>query len=193
MDPEEMLQRARDGDLRIGRLIFDRYQAMVNRRVWRVLGCDREHDDIVQNVFMAVFRGLSSVREPSSLDGWVLGITHITILRELRRRKLRWPWTQRESEVPDIADDAASSCEALETRELLDRTYAALKKLPARQHLAYSLSTFMDRPLAEIATACACSLATVKRDIEKAKAHLWRLAERDPVLAEYLDSDTEGR
>lgn len=193
IDPEELLQRARDGDMRVGRLLFDRYQSLVNRRVRRVLGRDREHDDIVQNVFMAVFRGLASVQEPRSLDFWVLGITHNTILRELRRRKFRWPWTKREPEILDLVDDAASSVEALETRQLLDRTYLALKQLPARQHLAYTLSILEERPLAEIATACACSLATVKREITDARARLRRLVERDPVLSEYLRSIEEGR
>lgn len=190
--PEELLQRARDGDLRVGRLIFDRYQALINRRVRRVMGRDRDHDDIVQKIFMAVFRGLASVNDPHRLDSWVLGITYKKIASELRWRKVRW-WVKDEPELPDVADDSAPSCETLNTRELIQRTYAALKKLPARQHLAYSLAIIEERPLAEVAVACSCSRATVNREIKDAKTRLRRLAEKDPVLAEYLRSIEEGR
>lgn len=180
---EEVLQRVRAGDLRVERLIYDRFQDLVNRLVWRVLGADQEHDDIVQNVFFAVFRGLRNATELRNLEAWIRGVTYKTMLSELRRRKLRWPWSRREPELPDLPDDSVSSYETL---ELLGRVYTALKKLRSRQHLAYSLSKLEGCSLAEVAVACQCSLPTVKRELRKAEQHFRRLAERDPALAEYL-------
>lgn len=99
---EDLLQMARAGDMRVGTLLFDRFEALVNRRVWRILGADQEHDDIVQAVFLAIIRGISSVKDARALEGWVLGVTHKTILRELRRRKLRWPWMRQEPEDGNV-------------------------------------------------------------------------------------------
>lgn len=180
--PEELLQMARVGDRRVGRIVFDRYQEVVNRRVWRLLGADREHDDLVQSVFLAVFKGLSTVKEPRSLEAWILAVTHRTIYDDLKRRT-RWPWSRREPEVPDLVDVSIPS---YEVQELVRRVYAALAKLRPRQRMAYALHRIEERSLTEVADACSCSVATVKRDLEKAEAHLQRLAARDPLICDYL-------
>lgn len=157
------------------RLILDRYQAVVNRAIRRTLGRDRDHDDLVQSVFLALFSAIQKGKQIHDLDKLVINITHHTILRELRRRRLRGPWTRRESELPDTS--------------LLDRVYIALNQLSPRQHLAYSLAIIEMRPLSEVAAACEVSLMTAKRDIRGARQHLQRLVEKDPVLAEYLHNE----
>lgn len=186
-DDAELLEMARRGDPRTGAALFDRCEAQVNRIVWRVLGADQCHDDLVQQVFVALLRGLSRVREPDALAGWVAAVTVNTVRSELRRRRIRRLWVRSEPDALDLAEAPAPNHEA---RELLRRTYAVLAKLPSDERIAFGLRYIDEMPLADVAAACGCSLATIKRRLQSAQARFRRLAQRDPALAERLG---EGR
>lgn len=181
-----LLQMARRGDPRTGEALFDRCEAQVNRIVWRVLGADEAHDDVVQQVFVALLKGLAGVRDPEAAAGWVAAVTVNTVRSELRRRRLRRLWMSAASEAVELAEAPAAPHEA---RELLRRTYAVLAKLPADERIAFGLRFIDEMPLVEVAEACGCSLATIKRRLQAARQRFRRLAERDPMLAERLGGE----
>lgn len=183
----ELLRLAIAGDPRTGTLLFDRCEAQVNRLVWRVLGADEDHDDVVQQVFVALLAGLRRLRDPEALHGWVAAVTINTVRTEIRRRRVR-RLLFGEARALDLAEAPPASAE---DRELLRRTYAALERLPADERIAFALRFIDERPLAWIAAACDCSLATIKRRIGSAQARFRRIAARDPALAERLH-DAEG-
>lgn len=179
----ELLRLAQADDPRTGVLLFDRCEAQVNRLVWRVLGADDEHDDLVQQVFVALLAGLPRLRDPAALRGWVAAVTINTVRSEIRRRRVRRLLFGHDPRALDLAEAPPASAE---DRELLRRTYAALDRLPADERIAFALRFIDEQPLAEIAIACRCSLATIKRRISAAQARFHRLAARDPLLAERL-------
>ncbi|MDC0723511.1 sigma-70 family RNA polymerase sigma factor [Nannocystis sp. bb15-2] len=177
-----LLELARAGDPRTGEVLFDLVGAQVNRLVWRVLGADEDHDDLVQEVFVALLAGLTRVREADALRGWVAAVTINTVRSEIRRRRVR-RWFGMQAAPDDLGHTPTASHEA---RELLGRTYAVLGRLPADERIAFALRFIDEQPLGDVAAACSCSLATVKRRISAAQARFRRLAERDPMLAEHL-------
>jgi RNA polymerase sigma-70 factor (ECF subfamily) len=183
----ELLRLALAGDPRTGAALFDRCEARVNRLVWRVLGADEDHDDLVQQVFVALLAGLRRLRDPEALPGWVAAVTINTVRSEIRRRRVRRLLLGSEPRALDLAEAPATSAE---DRELLRRTYAALERLPADERIAFALRFIDEQPLAEVAAACGCSLATIKRRLAAAQARFLRIAARDPALAERL---REGR
>ncbi len=179
----ELLRLALAGDPRTGALLFDLCEGQVNRLVWRVLGADMDHDDLVQQVFVALLAGLRRLRDPAALRGWVAAVTINTVRSEIRRRRVRRMLFGDEPRAFDLAEAPPSS---LAERELLQRTYAALERLPADERIAFALRFIDEQPLAEIAASCDCSLATIKRRISAAQSRFQRIAARDPVLAERL-------
>lgn len=189
-DGSALLAMAREGHPRTGAALFDRYQATVNRLVWRVLGADDAHDDLVHQVFVALLAGIRRVRDHAALDGWVVVVTINTVRSEIRRRRIRRLWLRSEPEAIDLAEAPAPSHEA---RELLRRTYAVLANLPADERIAFTLRFIDEQPLTAVAAACGCSLATIKRRLGSARARFRRLADRDPALAEQLRRGDEGR
>lgn len=190
IDAELLLALARVGDPRTGAALFDRCEAQVNRLVWRVLGADEAHDDVVQQVFVALLAGIKRLREAAALEGWVAVVTVNTVRSEIRRRRIRRLWLRSAPEAIDLAEAPEPSHEA---RELLRRTYAALERLPADERIAFTLRFIDEQPLTAVAAACDCSLATIKRRIHAAQARFRRHAERDPVLAERLRAGQERR
>lgn len=185
VDADLLLAMARAGHPRTGAALFDGFEAVVNRLVWRVLGADEAHDDVVHQVFVALLAGLRRVRDAAGLEGWVVVVTINTVRSEIRRRRLRRLWLRSEPGAIDLAEAPEPRHEA---RELLRRTYAVLADLPANERIAFTLRCIDEQPLAEVAEACGCSLATIKRRLIAARSRFRRLAERDPVLAEQLRS-----
>jgi RNA polymerase sigma-70 factor (ECF subfamily) len=80
----------------------------------------------------------------------------------------------------------AAPVEDHEARNLLEKVYGLLDKLPADERIAFTLRYIDERPLLEVAEVCDCSLATIKRRIARAEQRFARLASRDAAMAERL-------
>lgn len=185
---EALLDMARRGDPRTGVALFDRFAQPVNRIVWRLLGGDESHDDIVHEVFVALMGGLRRVRDSSTLEGWVAVVTVNKVRSEIRRRRIFQFW---HVDAPESFESVEAPMHPHEVHELLRRTYRALDTLPANERIAFILRFIDEQPLAVVAEACGCSLATIKRRLCSARARFGRLAARDPVLAERLAEGAE--
>ncbi|MFZ6181192.1 RNA polymerase sigma factor [Nannocystis pusilla] len=177
------------GDPRTGRVLFEQFEETVNRLVWRLLGADDAHDDIVQDVFVLLLRGLRKVREPAALANWVAKVTVNKVRSEIRRRSLL---RRRYYHEPEAFELAEASPPPYEARELLRRTFEVIVQLPANERIAFTLRYIDQQPLEAIAVACDCSLATIKRRLQSAEARFARLAERDPDLKERLHRGAGG-
>ena len=135
----------------------------------RVLGRPSEVDDLVQDVFLRVMPRLGDLRDPNALRGWLAVITARLARRRLRGRRWKmWLGVGEDYDYAQLADRAASP----EDRALLGELYRALDKLPVQQRLAWTLRHAEGMPLGDVAEACDCSLATVKRWIGAAEAAL---------------------
>src|ERR1041384_6408769 len=85
-----LLWLARHGDpAAAARAVYSRFSNDVNRLVWRVLGADAEHDDVVHQVFVNVMGGLHKVRDPEALSVWMGSVCVKTVRSEIRRRRRR--------------------------------------------------------------------------------------------------------
>lgn len=170
----ELLERLhRDGRGAAG-LLHDRFSREINGMIWRLLGPDQEHDDIVQMVFCRLLQHVRRVREADKLASWVRSVTINAVYSELRKRGVRRIFIATESRKPEEFVDAPAT---LESRDLLARIYTELDKMPAAERLAFSLRYIEGKQLAEVAELCGCSLATIKRRISRAEKRVEHLRE----------------
>jgi RNA polymerase sigma-70 factor (ECF subfamily) len=105
-----------------------------------------------------------------------------TVRSEIRRRRMRRFFLA--SSVP--LSHVAAPVQDHDARDLLEKTYSLLELLPADERIAFALRYIDEQPLAEVAEACNCSLATAKRRLQRAAQRFTRLASRDPAMAERL-------
>lgn len=176
----KILEGARRSEPGAMLLAYQRFGPLVNRLVWRLLGADGEHDDIVQQVFLNVFESLDRVRNAQSLKGWIVVVTVNTVRRELRARKLRrifLPIAQAPKQQP--AGDEHSQQKAF-----LSSCYRLLERLGVKERLVFTLRYVEGCKLEEISRICSCSLATTKRRLQRARKKFARRAAQDPLLGE---------
>lgn len=181
-DDQSFVGALQQGHVAAAAELFDRYQADVNRIVWRVLGADSEHDDLVQDVFAKALKSVGQLRDPGALRGWLMSLAVKTVRSELRRRRYRrfLPFADA------LAPEGLSTSDDHEGQATVARTYAVLDKLPADERIVFVLRFIDGKALEEVASVCACSLATVKRRLQQAQSRFLKLAAREPLLAERL-------
>ena len=166
---EGLLRALHSGNRAASGLFFDRYQQQVNSLVWALLGADAEHDDLVNAAFELMLRNIKQVRSPHALKGWVRTVTINTVRLEFRRRKWRRLFTGEQSAMLAHADlSVADASQRERTRNL----YRALESLDAGARVSLVLRHVEGYELTEVAATVGCSLATIKRRLEKAEARL---------------------
>jgi RNA polymerase sigma-70 factor (ECF subfamily) len=151
--------------------VFRRYSPYVARVALRLLGNDSEVDDLVQDVFLEAYRGLSTLREAGALGGWLARICVRRATRRLRRRRLLALLsldTIAERELP--FDFSASP----EQRAEVARLYRRLDRLPVPERVAWVLRHVEGESLEDMVALCGCSKSTVQRRLRSAEARLER-------------------
>jgi RNA polymerase sigma-70 factor, ECF subfamily len=165
-------------------ILIQRYQQPVYNLVCRLLNDPADACDIVQEVFLKVFRNIGSFRGNSSLKTWIYRIA----VNEAYNHR-RWFSRHQRQEIAMGAEEGMPSYEDSladpgrtpfdqaadhETRALVE---AALEKLNAKFRAAVVLRDIEDLSYEEIATVLDVSLGTVKSRILRGREALRKVLE----------------
>jgi RNA polymerase sigma-70 factor, ECF subfamily len=168
----------------------DRFGALVTllqrrglRIAYHYLRDTADADEAVQDAFVKVFLHIEQYREELSFDVWFMRILVNSCLDRLKSRNRQQRWLANpleESHEPRPVEQAAgtepSSEQQLLARERWNQVIDAVRTLPDRQRLVFTLSHLDERTAAEISEATGMSPATVRvhlfRAIRKLRALL---------------------
>jgi RNA polymerase sigma-70 factor (ECF subfamily) len=186
----ELARRAASGDRAAQRELFLEQRANVHRALFRILGSNRDIEDLLQDAFIEILRALPSFRGDSTLARWCQTIAvRIAYLAISRRR----PPAVELGLVEDTLPSDADLRRHVQLREVTRRLYAALDRIEAKQRVAFALSAIDGKSLAEVAELTGSSMFAVKTRVWRARRELMRRAGKDAVLSAYLEELTEGR
>lgn len=165
----ELVTRALGGDRWAEEMIYRRHVATVASTARRLLRDPAEAADVVQETFLIAFGKLASLSEPAALRGWLGRIAVSRVHRRWRWRRIKlWGAAAEEESLLDVAAPGLSPAERAELALIDDR----LAALPTKLRVPWVLRHVVGYSLDEVATACACSLASVKRYLGRAEAEL---------------------
>jgi RNA polymerase sigma-70 factor (ECF subfamily) len=135
--------------------------------VWRMLP-SADADDVTQEVWLAVLRGLPRLRQPERFTPWLFTIARRAVINRLRAEYAR-------AEVADDTEPAEPDSSDL----ILDRAAltAGLAGLPMREREILILFYLQDLSLETCAEICAIPVGTVKSRLSRARRML-----RDELL-----------
>jgi RNA polymerase sigma-70 factor (ECF subfamily) len=142
----------------------------------RMIDDDHAADDLLQAVWLDVYRGLASLADPGAFHAWLYRIARHRVLRDLRKK--RQPLSSLEG--IDLAEEDADDDFSAEDAE---RVHAALGQLPSEQREAILLRFFEGMTYEDIARVTGCHVGTVRSRIHYAKRALRR------VLKEALQNE----
>ncbi|MBZ0167891.1 ECF RNA polymerase sigma factor SigW [Candidatus Methylomirabilis lanthanidiphila] len=177
-----LVERLGSGDYEAFEAIFRRYVNKVYRQVFRLIGNDAEAEEIVQEVFLAVYQKGTSFRGDSAFSTWLYSLAMNACLTRLRRRKrsreisldaflphYRGDGHHQVRPVFNWADEVEFRLEKDELRELLQN---AINQLPPAEKAVIVLSDVEGIPDREIGEALGLSIPAVKARLHRARLFL---------------------
>jgi RNA polymerase sigma-70 factor (ECF subfamily) len=183
-DTTLVLQQCLKNDRKAQRELFNRYKLKVHDLVFKSLGPRFDTDDVIQQVFIELFKSLSLFKGDSSLDTWVYRIGSKVCTTQLRKKyRKRQPQIVYDSEQADSEADAGFPCPSsdIEQKELESAVQEALDKLDPEKRMTVVLYEMEGRSLEEIAAITGIPLGTVKSRLFHGRKTL------EKVLARYLE------
>ena len=119
--------------------------------------------DVLQEVWIKAFRGISKLKDPGALRSWLYSITHGIAVDRIRRNTARERAEQVELEDFQEADEPSFAAE--DAAEI----HQALSELGLKHREVLVLHFLDDLSIAEIAKVVGCSEGTVKSRMHYAK------------------------
>jgi len=147
------------------------HSARVYRLAYRLTGNSHDAEDLTQEVFMRVFRSLSSYT-PGTFEGWLHRITTNLFLDMARRRqRIRFEGLGDDT-AARLGDGGRSPADAFDDRHLDSDIQAALKALAPEYRAAVILCDIEGLSYEEIADTLGIKLGTVRSRIHRGRAQL---------------------
>jgi RNA polymerase sigma-70 factor (ECF subfamily) len=158
------------------RAIYDAWFEDVCRWIRALGGLDADRDDIVQEVFLVVRRRLKAF-DGNNLAGWLYRITSRQV-RDFRRRAwVKYIFTKRRSQEPDVLPHGGSSpAAALERKEEQRVLHTLLAKMPEARRTAFVLFEIEGLSGEEIARIQSIPVNTVWTRLHHARREFLTLA-----------------
>ena len=181
---EVLVQRAHVGDQDAFELLVDRYSALLLLLISRLVRDEHLAHDVLQHVFLQLYRSLPTLRPGRPLKAWLCQVAHHRSIDELRR-----PRPVFFSEIASIRDGDEGSPlttlldpdrlpeEQVELRELRERLLEAMKTLPPRSRAVVLLRYTTQLSYREIGQALSIPETTAKTYFNRARKPLRTLLE----------------
>jgi RNA polymerase sigma-70 factor (ECF subfamily) len=154
--------------------LFDRLRAPVLRYLLSFGLAVPDAEEILQDVFLSLFRHLREGKSRANLQGWIFRVAHNSALKWRLRSKR---YAERFSHLPDVSDFAADPGPGPETslaaHQRQQRLLSVVCALPEQDRLCLSLRAEGLR-YREIAEVLGISLGSVAASLEKSLSRLTR-------------------
>jgi RNA polymerase sigma-70 factor, ECF subfamily len=169
MDDDGLIAAVAGGDDTALRELFSRHAPWLAARLRAVLPA-ADVEDVLQETFLAVWRGASRYRPAGAAGGWLWGIARRQAALLLRRRgpaELALP-----AGTTAGLGQGSGQDEAALSRVELDRAVAALGPLGGPERDVWQLLYVEDRPVAEVARLMGIPEGTVKSRAHRVRRRL---------------------
>lgn len=154
--------------------LVEEYGTKVFRLAYSMLGDRAAAEDLAQEVFLRIWKGLPGYRGEASLATWVFAIARNTCLSHRRREASRRAASLDVAEVRAAAESLHARVDghgaALEMRDLLSR-------IPEKYRRPLMLFYLEDRSYEQVAMILGLPMGTVKTFLHRGKKELGALLE----------------
>ncbi len=185
-----LIYKSQNGDISAFTQIVREYERQIFTFVVRIIPVREDAEDITQEVFIKVYKGLKTFRGDASFSTWLYTITRNTCYHYLQKKRHHMISLDREEDMAGSisilsTDFASEAIEAKEDFQIL--VMDCLKRLPHQYITVVQLYYYQRFRYKEISDSLQIPLSTVKIHLHRALKML-----RENVLKK-LESSTEDR
>jgi RNA polymerase sigma-70 factor (ECF subfamily) len=160
-----LLIKLQEGDHDAFNEIYNRYWKKLYFVAYKHLAENVEAEEIVQEVFLALWSKRSSLKI-ESLPAYLAAMTRYAVYHKLRHRK-KTPFTTLEK-IDDNGIGRILEEGSFENKLLLEIVSKLANELPEKCRLVFINNKLLDRPLAEVAEGLGISVKTAEAHLSKA-------------------------
>lgn len=175
----ELVERMGRGDRRAFDELFRRHADEVYRRLTHLIGPDPEREDLVQEIFIATFRGLGQFRGDARFSTWLHKVVVNTAFGHLRKKKRRPLSSDDQLEWDRLIAPGGTPEGQADRRQAVLRALGYLERLKPKKRIAFVLRVVEGLPLGEIAQLVDATPAAVGQRVKHAQAELEAMVARD--------------
>ncbi len=156
---KELLDKYR-GDKNLGfQLIVKKFQERIYWQIRKIAKNHQDSEDIMQNVFLKVWKSLDKFRADSNLYTWIYRITfnetHTFLSKENKRRTI-------DLDPPLFENSIAIEGTTYSGREIEQILQKAISELPEKQRMVFELKYFQDLKFKNISELTGTSVGGLK-------------------------------
>ena len=185
MNQPDIIVRLKQGDKTVYTEVVEQWQHMIYNTALSIVQNEEDAEDITQDVFVALYERIQDFREESTLSTWLYSITVRKAL-DLEKRKSRQKrggflqkiFAVKESEEPVNFNHPGI---LLDNKENATVLFKALKKLPDKQRIAFTLHKMEGLSYQQIAAVMNTSLYAIESLQVRAKNNLKK------ILSDYYE------
>jgi RNA polymerase sigma-70 factor, ECF subfamily len=165
-----LILRCQTGDEDAFKEIIERYAPRLRAYLCRMLEAS-DVDDVLQEVWLALFRGISRLRDYDAFPAWIYRLARTRT--SLQRRTNVTAYSLKDQELIDPNEDQEGFL-----AENVETIHLALGKLSADHREVLMLRFLEDMTYEQIASVIGCQVGTIRSRLHYAKHALRRNIER---------------
>ena len=177
-----LIQRVKAGDHEAFEAIFGRYVNRVYRQAFKLVGNESDAEDVVQEVFLTIYKKAKTFRGESAFSTWLYRLTVNTALTKLRQRKKEkevslddyLPQFREDGHhlVRPVVDWSQDIDKLVVSKEFHQIIQQAIDQLPPVDKAVVVLSDLEEMPNREIGEVLGLSVQAVKARLHRARLFL---------------------
>lgn len=158
----DLIEQFRDPALRdrAFRLILAKYQEKLYWHIRRMIQVHQDTDDVLQNTFIKIWKGLPGFKENSGLFTWMYRIATneaITFLKARQRER-----SMIADDPDDMIKDRLKSDPYFDGDELFEKLQLAVSNLPPKQKTVFQMKYFDEMTYEDMAKVLGTSVGALK-------------------------------
>jgi RNA polymerase sigma-70 factor (ECF subfamily) len=172
-----LIERFNNGDESAFNEIARKYQQKIYWHARRMTGNHLDADEIVQEVFLVMYKKLNGFKFRSSLYTWIYTITSTRSINLLRRRSVKEMFSLQDSAVDRASD--SDIIKDFENKEEIRRLENHLQKIPVKQREVFILRAIDGLSYEEISEMTGKSVGGLKSNYFHALKKITRVMQNE--------------
>jgi RNA polymerase sigma-70 factor (ECF subfamily) len=162
---EELIAMCRQGDPKAYTALYNEHAPAVYSTILRLIEHTAEAEDVLQETFVAAFKGIQGLKEAGGFRAWIKRIAINKSIDLVRKRKLKFV----ELETTWVVKEEDDGIDEVAFEYTMDAVTDAIERLPDGYRTIFNLFAIENISHAEIARMLGMEHTTVRTQYHRAK------------------------
>lgn len=169
------VKRIQEGDISCFACLLDKYSRQVHSLILKVV-CSREDaEELAQDVFMKVYKNISSFKGNSSFSTWIYRIAYNTAISATRKRKMEY-LTIEESQINNVSEkEVAEMMGEADTSKQIEQLETAIGLLSPDERGLILLYYMQEKTIEDLVEITGLTASNIKTKLFRIRKKLFVL------------------